>query len=275
VSDSVIRIFSDLHCGERTSRLHSPAALAPLFDGAGNVVLNGDTLDTRQSCDPGATAALRAEVIEFFARHSPPATLLTGNHDPDISSKHLLELAGGRVLVTHGDILFDDLVPWGRDAPLLRRLVVAELAGLPPAARELLEERLAAFRRVAGAVPQRHQSERNRLKYALGFVSDTIWPPFRILNVLRAWRDAPACAAALSRRHRPRAGFFIMGHLHRPGVWQPPGGPVVLNTGSFCPPFGGAVVDLVPGRIALRRIERQRGEFRLGATLAEFALADD
>jgi predicted phosphodiesterase len=273
VPDDLIRIFSDLHCGDRASGLRSPSALAPLLDGAAKIVLNGDTLDTRASRNPADTAALRAEVCEFFARRAPPATLLTGNHDPDISSDHLLELAGGRVLVTHGDILFDDLVPWARDAPVLRRLIATELDGLPPPAREQLEPRLAAFRRVAGSVPQRHQSERNRLKYALAFASDTVWPPSRVLSVLRAWREAPGCAAAFSRRYRPRAEFFIMGHIHRPGAWQPPGGPVVLNTGSFCPPLGGAVVDLTSRRIALRRIERRHGEYRLGATLAEFALA--
>jgi predicted phosphodiesterase len=273
VPTEVIRILSDLHYGDRGSRIRSLPALAPLFEGASSLVLNGDTIDTRPGPTPEATAALRAETREFFGRATPPATLLTGNHDPDISSRHTLDLAAGQIFVTHGDIIFEDLVPWGQDAPIVRQRILEQLATLAPEARDELDPRLAVYRRVAASIPQRHQSERDGFKYTLGFLADTIWPPTRVLRVLRAWRRGPGLAAALTRRYRPAAGFAIIGHIHHPGAWRLPNGVVVLNTGSFCPPFGGCVIDVHPTRVALRRVVARHGEFRLGRTVAEFALA--
>ena len=203
----------------------------------------------------------------------PRPHFLTGNHDPDLTAHHSLELAGGEVFAIHGDILLDSIVPWGRDAALIRRLVAAELAALPAAARDCLEDRVAAWRRVAASVPQRHQSERHPLKYALRFLADTVWPPLRGLEILRVWRAEPARAAALVRRDRPRAKFILLGHTHRPAITRTPGGIVVINTGSFCPPFGGCAVDLTRQQLIVRRIETRGGEFRAGAVLAEFALA--
>ena len=166
----VIRILSDLHYGDRGSRIRSLPSLAPLFDGATSLILNGDTLDTRAGPAADYTAACRSEVLEFFPRAVPRLHLLTGNHDPDLTAHHSLDLAGGEVFAIHGDILLDSIVPWGRDAALIRRLVAGELSSLTAAARERLEDRLAAWRRAAASVPQRHQSERHPLKYALRFV---------------------------------------------------------------------------------------------------------
>lgn len=270
----ITRIFSDLHYGDRASALTSLDAIEPLFEGATDIVLNGDTLDTRPSRNPAATVELRAHVQQFFRQRAPAAVWLTGNHDPDISSEHALELAGRAVFVTHGDILFEDLVPWGRDATVLAKHVADELAALTPEARTQLEELLPAYRRAAGAIPQRHQSERNRLKYAVSFAADTFWPPLRILRVLRAWRETPARAAALLERHQLPAKFFVMGHTHRLGATTTANGVVVLNTGAFCPPCGGAVVDVTADRLSLRTVERRRGEYRLSTTVAEFELAD-
>jgi predicted phosphodiesterase len=273
VPTDVIRILSDLHYGDRGSRIDSLPSLTPLFDGASALVLNGDTIDTRPGPLPAATVALRAEALEFFAHSAPPATILTGNHDPDISTRHTLDLAAGLIFVTHGDILFEDLVPWGQDAPAVRQRIADRLADLTPEARDQLDSRLAVYRGVAASIPQRHQSERDGFKYTLGFLADTVWPPTRVLHVLRAWRRAPGLAAALTRRYRPAARFAIIGHIHRPGAWLLPNGVVVLNTGSFTPPFSGCVIDVHPDRLMLRRVVRRRGEFRLGHTVTEFALA--
>ena len=268
----MIRIFSDLHYGDRGSRIQSLPALAPLFDGASSLVLNGDTIDTRPATVPAAVTALRAEALEFFARSAPPTTFLTGNHDPNISTRHTLDLSGGQIFVTHGDIIFDDLVPWSQDAPIVRQRIAEQLGALSPEDREQLDPRLAVYRRVAATIPQRHQSEPDRWKYTLGFLKDTVWPPGRSLRVLNAWRRAPRLTAELTRRYRPQARFAIIGHIHHPGYWRRPNGVTVLNTGSFGPPLGGCVIDIHPDRVLLRRIVHQRGEFRLGRTAAEFAL---
>ena len=268
----VIRILSDLHFGDRGSRIQSLADIRPLFEGADALVLNGDTIDTRPSRVPEYSVALRAETQAFFAQSAPTTTFLTGNHDPDISPLHTLDLAAGRVFLTHGDILFEDLVPWGQDAPTLRRRIAEQLEILTPAGREDLDTRMGVYRRVAASIPQRHQSERNTLRYAAGYVADTVWPPLRFLHILRAWRRAPGLAAALARRHRPKAGVVVIGHIHRPGFWRLPNGLLVINTGSFCRPLGAWMVDVHPDRLTVRAISQSGREFRLAGVVAEFAL---
>jgi predicted phosphodiesterase len=274
VSGSFTRILSDIHYGDRASRVLRLAQLRPLLDGPVRLVLNGDTLDTRPGTRPDFTAALRNEVHAWIAALGVPVDLLTGNHDPDLTALHELDLAHGEIFVTHGDIIFDNIVPWGRDAVRIGRLITAELALLAPTARHRVEDRLAVWRRVAAQIPQRHQSEPHRLKYALRFAADTVWPPLRAFRILAAWRNAPALASALTRRHRPNARFVLTGHTHRPGVWRTSNGVIVINTGSFCPPLGGSVVDVSRDRLIVRRVDVRKGEFHPGTTVAEFALAD-
>ncbi|MBC7366320.1 MAG: hypothetical protein H7343_05825, partial [Undibacterium sp.] len=210
----------------------------------------------------------------FFSAATPQITHLTGNHDPDVSGHHHLDLAAGQVFVTHGDIIFDDIVPWSRDVAAITAHLNAGLAALPPAARAQLAPRLAVYRAACLALPQRHQAEPNPVKYFFNLAADTVWPPRRTLSILRAWRQTPARAAAVAAAHRPAARFMLMGHTHRPGVWRRPSGLTVINTGSLTRPFGAYAVDLTPGRLAGRRIEFRSGEFHPGPVIADFALAE-
>ncbi len=273
MASTLLRILSDLHYGDRSSALTSLTQLNPLLDGVSQLVLNGDTLDTRPSSNPSHTAALLADIRHFFTHSAPPTTILTGNHDPDLSEIHHHSLLEGALFITHGDALFDDLVPWSRDAPLARQLVARELAALSPADRAQLHPFLSAFRRAAYAIPQRHHSDPHGLRYLLGFLQDTVWPPSRVFRVLRAWRDAPRRAAHFVQQHQLPARFFAMGHTHRCGVTHTPSGLIVLNTGSFCPPCRAGAIDVTADRIVFRRVERHRGAFHPGSALAEFSLA--
>jgi predicted phosphodiesterase len=215
---------------------------------------------------------MRREVLEYFGASGTPVTFLTGNHDPDLSAQHELEFAGGRVFVTHGDVLFDNIVPWSRDAAVIRTKIVAALAALPGDSSSRLEGRLSAFRSVAGSISQLHQSETNPLRYAVRLAGDTVWPPHRALSILRAWREAPGRAATLARKHRPRAGFIVIGHTHKPGVWRTPSGVIVVNTGSFCRPFGAMAAEITGDGIRIRRLESRGGDFHPGPSVAEFSL---
>ena len=272
--EPVTRIFSDVHYGDHSSRVRSLSQLLPLTEGASRLVVNGDMLDTRQGPNPAHTEACRADVRGFVERAGIPVTFLTGNHDPDFSNLHSLDLAGGKVFVIHGDILFDSIVPWGHDAEPIRRNVRSALDSLPPGAGQVLEERIRVFRGVASCVHQRHQAERSPIKYVWRFVTDTIWPPHSALTILRAWRDMPKLASALAQRHRPRAEFIVVGHTHRPGIWETANGVTVINTGSFTLPFGAYAVDLTDSLLKVRRIQLRGGDFHAGPTLAEFALAE-
>jgi predicted phosphodiesterase len=270
----LIRIFSDLHYGDRSSRLRRLDQLRPLLDGVHRLVLNGDTLDTRPGPHPQITARARAEVGAFFTACAPAVTLLTGNHDPDISDLDTLDLAHGQVFVTHGDIIFDNIVPWGRDAVVLEAHIARGLAALPVEQRSQLAPRLSVYRAACAALPQRHQSEPNPLKYAAKFAADTLWPPLRSFDIIRAWRETPARALAIAATHRPAARFMLIGHTHRPFVWPAPAGITIINTGALCRPFGAQAVDIAPGRLTVRQIESRSGSFHPGRVVAEFALAE-
>jgi predicted phosphodiesterase len=247
--------------------------LRPLLDGADAFVFNGDTLDTRPSRNNERTARMRSEVLDYFGSFGIPVTFLTGNHDPNISRHHSLELDGGRVLVTHGDLLFDTIVPWSSEAKVMKQRVAEALAALPAGRGSELEGQLEAFRSAAGSVSQRHQEEPNPVRYALRLASDTVWPPHRAFSMFKAWRDAPGKAAALARRHRPGAQCIVIGHTHRPGVWRAPSGVAVVNNGSFCRPFGGLVTEVRPGNVRVRRVECRRGDFHPGHTVATIPLS--
>jgi len=266
------RIISDLHYGEHASRVRSLTQLRPLLGDAAAVVLNGDTMDTRPGPDPLFTARCRAEVREYFEAACHQVTFVTGNHDPDISPTHYLDLAGGRVFVTHGDILFDDVVPWSRDAPALRARIRETLAALPRGAGRSLEERLLVYRQVALTVVQRHQSEQHGLTYAIKMAGDSVWPPWRILRVLGAWHHLPRRGAAMVREHRPKARFCLLGHTHHPGIWRAASGTVIINTGALCFPFKAFAVDLSATRLVVRRIVPRGDEFRIGRKIIEFRL---
>jgi predicted phosphodiesterase len=272
VAFEVIRILSDLHYGDRASRVRSLAALIPLFGGADRIVFNGDSLDTRIPPSSQRTPHLHRHFLEFIHQEVPGAILLTGNHDADISDVHHLDLLGGIVFVTHGEILFEDLVPWSREQPEIGELYRQQLAALPAAERNRLEARLDACKRACVQLrfvrdPQPRGPWRRTMQTAA-----TFWPPRRTFAMIRAWRELPARVAAAVRCHRPRARFAIVGHTHLPGVWYQPD-VVVINTGSFCPPFGGYAVDVSPEEVVVRRVRQQGRQFCLGRVVASFALA--
>lgn len=269
------RVLSDIHFGDPASTVRRVAALAPLFDGPAAIVLNGDTLDTRPGPNPAHTAGCRDQLDRFLHRTGLPVTLLTGNHDPDISTQHTALLGGERVLVFHGDILLDELVPWSRDARTLRRMIAAALQrdGIPGLHALSVEQRFRIWREVALALPQRHQSERNPFRYAWHFLADTVWPPNRFLEIFRAWRHEAKRAHAFAQRHHPSARVVLLGHTHRPSVKHLPGGPVIVNTGSYTAPFGGLAADITSETVTVRQVRRRAGEFVMGDTVTTIPLA--
>jgi predicted phosphodiesterase len=272
VTCEIIRILSDMHYGDRASRVRSLAGLRPLFEGADRIVFNGDSIETRAGADPRLTARLRRRFLEFVRRELPRCVLLTGNHDADISEHHHLDLLGGLVFVTHGEILFDDLVPWSAEQPRISELYRQQLASLTPAEQELLESRLGACKRACAQLQLLHDPlPRGRWSQTVR-AARIFWPPRRAVAMVRAWRELPERVAAVVRCYRPAARFAIVGHTHLPGVWFR-GGVIVVNTGSFAPPLGGYAVDVSPEQVVVRRIRHHAGRFGLGRIVASFALA--
>ena len=268
----LIRIVSDVHYGERASLVRELGQLRPLLEGADLLVLNGDTLDTRPGGDAARTEGLRREVQGFFASCGTPVAFVTGNHDPELDGRHSMEFEDGKVLVTHGDVLFEDIVPWSGEGTLIRRRVRDAVAALPADGSAGLEGLLGAFKSVEASIPQRHQAEKNPIRYAISLANDTVWPPHRALLMIQAWRQAPGRAAALASKHRPRARCIVLGHTHRPGFWGNLGQVSVVNTGSFSRPFGAYTAEITPGLVRVRRVESRRGGFHPGRTVAEIPL---
>jgi predicted phosphodiesterase len=262
----VLRIFSDLHYRDGQSSFQRLDSFAPLLAGADHVILNGDTVDTQSS----AAVPLLADARAFFARHAPIVTFLSGNHDPDISGQTELSLQGGSVWVTHGDVFFDDIAPWSS----LRNEMVRRLEQLAKdnsqAGPDMVETRLRHHRVACHALPQIHdQFDRSLITRAVRIVNALI-PPRRLLKMLDVWRTTPALARHLALAERPRSRVVVLGHTHYPGVWRHHAGPIVINTGSFCRPFGGQFVELCDGNLRVVRIVLKRGEFHPGRIVAEF-----
>ena len=80
----MLRILSDLHIRDASSRLKRLEALEPLLEGVDELWLNGDTCDNQTGMTPDQVEKIRA----FFCARIPRVRFLTGNHDPDISAEH-------------------------------------------------------------------------------------------------------------------------------------------------------------------------------------------
>lgn len=261
---AVTRIFSDVHFCDPASSVQDLKQLRPLLDGADQWIVNGDLLDTQVLDDAGPTVA----AIRAFARAQVPAHLfITGNHDPDISDLHEHSLAGGAIWLTHGDVLYDDIAPWGHLAGEIRRRMRKHRAHLSPAEFARLETRFPVFRRVCVKLPHDYDPRARGPWARLMRTLRATFPPHRVLIMLKVWREMPGKAAALARAQRPEARVILMGHTHAPGAWERPDGRLVINTGTFCPPRKAYCVEVEEDEVRVREVDRRGGEFRLGETL--------
>lgn len=266
-----IRILSDIHLGHGASRVSSPEQIRPLFRGVRTVIFNGDSVEQRFLTDRPQAArhleALRSACLEEGAE----PVFLTGNHDPLASDCAHLDLAGGAILVTHGDILFHDISPWSHESEVLGSAHSRELAALGEDALTDFEQRLSANRRASLAL-ELHRSTlpSGPLARALTILREA-WPPWRPLQILRCWAVTPRHANRVAETFRADARFVIIGHTHYAGVWRR-GARTIINTGSFLPLSGLSIVDLSEKKLVLRSVERRAGIYAPGAEIVSFDL---
>jgi precorrin-6B methylase 1 len=218
VAQSLIRIFSDLHYGDGTSWLRSLWSLRPLLDGADTVIINGDAVDS-QSGDEGP--GLLSEVQAFFTAHVPNPVFITGNHDPDISGIHELSLADNSIWITHGDVLFSDIAPWGTLVEEHRRRLARLGAHLSAAERATIETRLKLHRLACFNSKHGFDLTQRNLVHRAVRLARTVLPPQRVVAMMRAWRDTPRIAANLAEGQRPSAKFVLLGHISRASGARP------------------------------------------------------
>jgi len=272
--DYPITVVSDLHVGHPASYIGSADELAPLFQDAATVVFNGDTaemlwLGNRDHAQEQVESISRV----CLAKGARPI-FLNGNHDPVISSASYLDLAGGSILVTHGDILFHEIAPWSREAPIIGNAHTQVLREMHPDAHTDLSERLVAVKRASLALEMHEPRRRDRsLTARLATIIREGWPPWRVLQIVRFWMQTPRRADELAEVYRPQARFVFIGHTHHAGVWRR-GQRVIVNTGSFLPLSGRYGVRIEPGRFEVRRIVRGQGEWVFDDVVASFDLGD-
>jgi predicted phosphodiesterase len=271
-----LRIFSDLHFCDPRSVLQDLECFAPLLGNAERVVFNGDSIDTHVP----SQARHLGELRDFAARSGRETTWLSGNHDPDISEHAELLLHDERLWITHGDVFFHAVAPWSHHAAELRRRFAEALHPLPEPERDRVETRLRLHRQIVRALPEPMELWNQSPVARLRRLAQIAFPPRRPFEILRAWTSTPRRVAALALAQRPNAQVVILGHTHYPGVWRVPverGRPplIVVNTGSFTRPFGGAFVEIEGERLRVRRIRRDEyGAFREGRSLAELSLRE-
>ena len=255
-----VRILSDLHLGHRVSRIESAEQLRPLIAGAGTVIFNGDTWQELALLFRERSAEMLDALKRICAEEGAEPVFLPGNHDPGWPGTGWAELAGGRILVIHGDALFDDGSPWSREA-LTQQPEVAELwerhqaAKDDPAARIVLAREMALLLRAA-EYPKGTRIWQRAL--------DAVCPPRRAMEMLRVWATQADAAAAFAGRYFPRAEIVIKGHFHRAGIWNKRGR-LVINLGAFMNPCPALWADFDDGLLRCGKIDESGPGCRMGA----------
>lgn len=226
-----VRILSDLHLGHKVSRIRSVQDLRPLISGAGTVVFNGDTWQELARPFYDRSKAMLEELQALCREERTEPIFLAGNHDPGWPGPGWVELASGRIVITHGDALLYDSSPWKREI-LVKRPRVDELWASVPDAGTNVEARLEVAKKVARDLCSvEYPTGRALIQRAL----DAVIPPERALKMLEAWFTQDSEGAKFCETYFPNAEILVIGHFHFEGSWLS-GNRRVLNTGSFLPP---------------------------------------
>lgn len=255
-------ILSDLHLGrgaDEGAARSAVAALAPLWADVDQLVLNGDSAEIHHPRMWGRAARAVLELIDRCDTDGVDLTILSGNHDPWLSDVRHLSLAGGSILVTHGDVMHPAVAPWSPAAGRMRRAFDQAVARLPQEIGDRLEGRLVAAQHASFAEWEDEAALRSEASRST--VVNMLLRPWSFLQVLHYWSVFPRLAAAFAAEHAPDARVVVTGHTHRPGAWRV-GGRLVLNTGSFVAPTRPRAVLVEERTVSLHRIVRGAAGWR-------------
>jgi predicted phosphodiesterase len=257
-----VRVLSDLHLGHKLSRIEHVSTLRPLIAGAGTVIFNGDTWQELAGPFHELGATMLAELKSLCAEEGVETVYLSGNHDPDWPGSGWVELAGGRIIITHGDALFDAGSPWKREI-LTAQDRVLEIWRSHSDASWDIDQRIEVVREIARVLCS--------VEYPLGrHIFKRAWdaatPPLRALKMLEAWFTQGGAGAHFCENYFPNAEALIIGHLHYQGCWEKKGR-LVINTGSFLDPGRAHYVEWNNGLLIRGEIDERPDECRLGQRL--------
>lgn len=251
-----LRILSDLHLGHRASRIADVESLRPLFRGAGTVLFNGDTWEELAEPWRERSAEMLRQMRRILAEEGCDAVFLSGNHDPGWDGPGFLELAGGRIVVTHGDALLRDGAPWKREMLAGRDIVDALWEKFPDAETDL-DARIALARAIARRLPSLHHPDGRSLA-ARAF--DAAFPPRRAIAMISAWITQGKLGARFCETYFPKAELLVIGHFHCKAI-RKSGGRTVINTGSFVVPGPAGWVEWDGGTLTAGRVSESGGTF--------------
>ena len=250
------RVLSDLHLGHSASRLTDPAMLTPLLEGVDRLILAGDIWQERK-VGPGRERAreLFDELLAMISDAGIELELLRGNRDPD-TGKGVTWMADRKILVTHGDAVYDDATPWSREIGKYRAEVDAIVSKYAPQ-RHLAAACADRAREIALAIKV---VPLPRLPPPLNFFATALWPPSRPFEMIRVWRRMGDQGLEFLKQSGEGASALICGHFHQAGIWER-SGRLMINTGSFMKgsrPWG---VDLGDRSLSARKLDLSGGVF--------------
>lgn len=266
-----ILVLSDLHLGHRASRIGNVYRLEPLLRHFPTAIFNGDTAELWYAADRPLGRKLTSDLARFCQQLDCEAIFINGNHDPDISELNHLDLHGGSLLVTHGDILFLGVAPWSKDA---KRYLLAHrriLENLEEDGLCSLEHQLLASKRASLELQMWDNPLHSGSLPGLALLALQAWPPIRPLKIVRAWFQTPSLAANLMALFRPQARVALIGHTHWPGVWRR-AGRIIINTGSFLNYMSALAVIIEGERLEVRLVNQRNGSFTLGKAKEVFKI---
>lgn len=256
-----VRIFSDLHLGHRASRIDDVKSLMPLFEGAGTVVFNGDTWEEIPLAWREKSKEMLDQLRGLLDLAGIDGVFLPGNHDPGWEGLGFIELAGGKVVVTHGDALLRDGAPWKREMLAGREIIEGIWDDFPGAESDPIvrhELARAISKRMTTLYPPGGRSLLSR-------VVDAAFPPERAWNMLKTWIGYGGLGAVFCETYFPEAEVLVTGHFHCRGI-RKSANKMILNTGSFVVPGPAGCVQWDGKTVSARSIIPSNHHFELGET---------
>jgi len=243
-------ILSDTHLAGNGQGAGSADALRPLWQGADELIMNGDVAELSHPTQRAGAAREVMRIQDLCEADGVRLTFLSGNHDPLITDRRFLRLCAGEIFITHGDMLHPAISPWTSYAKELRELHQDALAQLDLMDRAQLNNQAMA---AAHASNRKWDHLAANAEPALSPIADKFDKARKVAKVLWFWHRLPKMAAAFAKRYAPDARFFVFGHIHRAGVWRF-GNPTIINTGAYhCPRRPHAIV-LNGQHLAMHRV---------------------
>lgn len=244
-----IRIVSDWHLGHPGSRLTSIAMIEHLLDGVGTLVMAGDGREELVASWRGLADELWGQLEQGCRNRGVEFIALTGNHDPEVSLEGWLTLDEGRILVTHGDMIYETASPWSKELFAKREEVASFLN--TQNCRGLMERWQCALE--VGKMLRPCCRFSPSLFGYLAYLKLALWPPERLLAIGKVWAGFAREGNCFLNKFAPETETLVCGHFHRPGRFQV-GAREVINTGSLMRLSKGLVVDYDGKSLKVRRL---------------------